>query len=83
MAYSPTLKMVCSSEMSVEFQRTARFYSPEDIILHRRRRRRNAKSYKYGFAFPCACSYVGSRPEEQKESIVIQSDVLVKMRISS
>jgi hypothetical protein len=35
-AYSPTLKMeaICSSEMSVNFQRTTRRYIPEDSTLH-------------------------------------------------
>jgi hypothetical protein len=35
-AYSSTLKMeaICSSEISVDFQRTARRYTPEDITLH-------------------------------------------------
>jgi hypothetical protein len=37
LAYSSTLKMeaTCSSELSVDFQRTTRHYIPEDGILHK------------------------------------------------
>jgi hypothetical protein len=40
MTYSSTLKMeaICSSEMSVDFQRATRRYIPEDRNLHNHRR---------------------------------------------
>jgi hypothetical protein len=39
LAYSSTLKMeaTCSSEMSLDFQRTTRCYIPEDRTLHNHR----------------------------------------------
>jgi hypothetical protein len=39
LTYSSTLKMEtkCSSEMSVEYQRTTQRYIPEDITLHNHR----------------------------------------------
>jgi hypothetical protein len=46
LAYSSTLKMeaICSSEISVGFQRTTRRYLPEDGTLHNHRCE-NLKSY--------------------------------------
>jgi hypothetical protein len=53
--YSSTLKMeaVCSSETSVDFQRTTRRYIPQDRTLHNHRCE-NLKSYTVIFIFTAA-----------------------------
>jgi hypothetical protein len=58
-AFSSTLKMeaICSSETSVDFQRTTRRYTPEDSTLYNNRCE-NLKSYAFKFVFTWACIYV-------------------------
>jgi hypothetical protein len=52
LAYSSTLmnEATCSSETSVDFQRTARRYIPEDGTFHTHRCE-NLKSYTFKFVF--------------------------------
>jgi hypothetical protein len=51
-AYFYTLKMetICSSETSVDFERTTRRYIPDDSTLHNHRCE-NLKSYKFILSF--------------------------------
>jgi hypothetical protein len=60
LAYSSTFKMdaICSSETSVDFQRTTRRYIPEDGTLHNHRCE-NLKSYREFFCMEVALLNTG------------------------